>query len=341
MPFQISTTPDDQKFSASAVESVLDAALSAGLLLPYGCRDGACGACKARIVQGQIAQGAVADTALSHAERTAGYALLCKAQARSDLVIEVRSVARIDDIVPRKMPCRVQDLRRVASDVMILTAKLPASHALRFRAGQYIDVLLPDGRRRSFSVANAPHENDHIQLHIRRVPNGHFTGQVFGSMQVRDILRIEGPLGSFFLREERDRPIILLAGGTGFAPIKSIIEHVIASGNHRRLMLYWGARTREGLYMHDLGRSWENTLREFRYVPVLSEASASDAWSGRRGLVHQALMADVPDLSGYDVYACGAPAMIETARHELSTRCNLAPEAFFADAFTFALDSNV
>ncbi|MBI1906998.1 MAG: CDP-6-deoxy-delta-3,4-glucoseen reductase [Rhodocyclales bacterium] len=341
MQFLISTDPDQLKFSATEDESVLEAALAAGLLLPHGCRDGACGACKARIVHGEIEQGEVADSALSDAERAAGYALLCKARARSDLVIKVRGVSRGGDIAPQKMPCRVQDMRRLADDVMMVTAKLPASHNFRFHPGQYIDVLLPDGRRRSFSIANAPHDNDHLELHIRRVPNGYFTGQVFNELKARDILRIEGPLGSFFLREERDRPIVLLAGGTGFAPIKSIVEHVIATGIERDLMLYWGARMREGLYMHELGCSWEKTLRGFRYVPVLSEATASDAWTGRCGLVHEALMADIPDLSGHDVYACGAPAMIEAARHELSTRCNLAPDAFFADAFTFALDSHV
>lgn len=341
MQFLISTDPDELEFPATEDESVLEAALAAGLLLPYGCRDGACGACKARIVRGEIEQGEVADSALSDAERAAGYALLCKARARSDLVIKVRGVGRADDIRPVKMPCRIQEMRRLADDVMVVTAKLPASHNFRFHAGQYIDVLLPDGRRRSFSIANGPHDNDHLELHIRRVPDGCFTGQVFNEMKARDILRIEGPLGSFFLREERDRPIILLAGGTGFAPIKSIVERVIASGNPRQLMLYWGARTREGLYMHELGCSWEKTLRGFRYIPVLSDATASDTWTGRRGLVHQALMADVPDLSGHDVYACGAPAMIEAAQRELSACCKLAPDAFFADAFTFALDSNV
>lgn len=339
MPFQISTTPGDQTFSATDDESLLDAALGAGLLLPHGCRDGACGACKARITKGRIEQGTVAESALSAVERETGYALLCKARARSDLVIEVRGVTRADDIVPQRMPCRVQELQRVAEDVMVLKARLPASHTFRFHAGQYIDVLLPDGRRRSFSIANAPHQNEHLELHIRHVPGGHFTGQVFGAMQVRDILRIEGPLGSFFLREDRDRPIVLLAGGTGFAPVKSIVEHVIASGNPRRLMLYWGARTREGLYMHDLGSSWEQMLRGLRYVPVLSEAAAIDEWRGRRGLVHQALMADIPDLSGHDVYACGAPAMIDAARRDLTAHCKLAPDAFFADAFSFALDS--
>jgi CDP-4-dehydro-6-deoxyglucose reductase len=341
MQFLISTEPDQLKFSATEDESVLDAALAAGMLLPHGCRDGACGACKARIVHGEIAQGEVADSALSDAERAAGYALLCKARARSDLVIKVRSVDRGDSITPQKMPCRLQDMSRAANDVMILTVKLPASHTFRFRAGQYIDVLLPDGRRRSFSIANAPQDGDRLELHIRHVPNGHFTGQVFNHMKARDIMRIEGPLGSFFLREERNRPVVLLAGGTGFAPIKSMVEHIIATGNPVQLMLYWGARTREGLYMHELACSWEKTLRGFRYVPVLSDAAASDAWTGRCGLVHKALMADIPDLSGHDVYACGAPAMIDAARHELSTYCHLAPDAFFADAFTFALDSSV
>lgn len=338
MQFQISTEPGGQHFRASAEQTILEAALAAGILLPYGCRDGACGACKGQIVSGEIEQGAVADTALSASERAAGHALLCKAHPRSDLILKVRHVGHVGDIPSKKLPCRVESLERVASDVMVVKVKLPASEPFRFRAGQYIDFLLADGRRRSFSIANPPERNDHLELHVRRVEGGRFTAHVFETMKPRDILRFEGPLGSFFLREHVERPIILLAGGTGFAPIKAIVEHVIASGIGRTMTLYWGARRREGLYMDALARGWEAALPGFRYVPVLSEADADDDWHGRRGLVHQAVIADHPDLSGHEIYACGAPAMISAAHSDLVVTCGLREEFFFADAFTFATD---
>lgn len=336
MQFQISTEPGGQRFGAEAGQTILEAALAAGVLLPHGCRDGACGACKALVLSGELDQGAFAATALSTAERAAGHALLCKAQPRSDLVIKVRNAASADTIASKKMPCRVESLERAAADVMIIRLKLPASEPFHFRAGQYIDFVLPDGERRSFSIANAPAHNDHLELHVRKVDGGRFTTQVFEALKPRDILRFEGPLGTFCLSDDdAARPAILLAGGTGFAPIKSIIEHAITSGASRAMTLYWGARQREGLYLDALARSWETALPGFRYVPVLSEA-AEDGWTGRCGLVHEAIIADHPDLSGHEVYACGSPAMIAAARTGLTTHCGLPDTSFFADAFTFA-----
>lgn len=338
MSFQISLQPGGQQFPAEADQTVLEAALAAGLVIPYGCRDGACGACKGKVLSGEVHLGDITPGALSDAERGGGMTLFCSAHPRSDLVIEARNVSRAGDIPVKKLPCRVQTLTRAADDVMILQAKLPASETFRFSAGQYIDFLLADGRRRSFSIANAPHEGDHLELHIRLVPGGCFTERVFKDMKEREILRFEGPLGTFGLDESSTRPIAMLAGGTGFAPIKSLIKHAIHIGLQRPITLYWGARHRDGLYMDALARSWEGVLPNFRYVPVLSEAAAQDAWDGRTGLVHAALMADLPDLSGHEVYACGAPLMIDTARRDLVSRCGLAEDAFHADAFTFAND---
>lgn len=339
MQFHISTEPSGQSFSADAEQTVLEAALAAGLLLPYGCRDGACGACKAQLVKGEIDQGMVAEGALSAAERASGLALLCKARPRSDLTIKVRTLARVGDIPSKKLPCRIQSLERAAPDVMVVKVKLPASETFRFRAGQYIDFLLEGGRRRSFSIANAPGQIDHLELHVRRVDDGRFTGHIFESMKTRDILRFEGPLGSFFLREDTGRPVVLLAAGTGFAPIKSMLEDALARSPKRHFVLYWGARTPEGLYMDALARSWADAHDNFAYVPVLSEATPAHAWQGREGLVHRALMADLPDLSQHEVYACGAPAMIDAAHSDLVIQCGLPEESFFADAFTFASDS--
>ena len=336
MQFQISTQPGGQRFKADGAQTVLEAALAAGLLFPYGCRDGACGACKAQVLNGSIEPGKTSDGALSNEERAEGFALLCQARPTSDLVLNVRTVGRVGDIAPRKMPCRLTSLDKVASDIMVLRLKLPASEPFKFRAGQYIDFLLADGKRRSFSIANAPHQQGELELHVRKVEGGRFTDHVFQTMKPREILRIEGPLGTFFLREDSQRPIILVAGGTGFAPIKGIIEHAIETGLSRPMTLYWGARNREGLYMDTLAQSWAGKLNGFRYVPVLSDAAESDAWTGRTGLVHHAVMQDLPDLSAHEVYACGAPAMIDATRSDFVRQCGLQDDAFFADAFTFS-----
>lgn len=340
MPFTITTEPGEQRFSADDNQSVLDAALDAGLLLPYGCRDGACGACKAHILSGEIEQGLVSDTALTEAERAEGMALLCKAMPRSDLHVNVRTLGRAGEYPVKKLPCRVMSLERAASDVMVLHVKLPASEPFRFRAGQYIDFLVEGGKRRSFSIANAPGITDHLELHIRRIDGGAFTGRVFETMKEREILRFEGPLGTFFLNYESDAPVMLVAGGTGFAPIKSLVEDLIERGTRRPVRLYWGARTREGLYMDALARSWQQLLPDFDYVPVLSDTVPTDDWTGRRGLVHEAVMEDHPELSHWEVYACGAPAMIDAARRDFMARCALPSSSFFADAFTFANDTS-
>lgn len=336
MSFQITLQPGQQPFAANADQTVLEAALAAGFVVPYGCRDGACGACKAHITHGTIHQGDISPGALTPAEQAEGQALLCKAHPCSDLVVTVRSITRAGDIPLKKLPCRVLSIERAASDVIVLKVKLPATEPFAFRAGQYIDFILDGGRRRSFSIANAPAEKGHLELHIRRIDGGSFTRQVFEEMKTRDILRFEGPLGSFCLSSDNTRPAVLIAGGTGFAPIKSIVEDAIARGLTRKLVLYWGARNREGLYMDALAHSWTQSLPNFDYIPVLSEPSGEDRWTGREGLVHHAVMADLPELSAHEVYACGAPAMIDAARADLTQHCRLPETAFFADAFTFA-----
>ena len=340
MSYEISLQPGDHHFRADADETILEAALAAGLLLPHSCRDGACGACKGRVVAGEVDHGKVTEGALSADERASGYALFCCAHPRSDLTLQARTVTRAGDIPVKKLPCRVQKLQRLAPDVMLLDLRLPASEAFQFRAGQYIDILLADGQRRSFSIANAPHDAGHVELHVRRIDGGRFTAQVFDTMKDKDILRFEGPLGSFWLREDSTRPILLVAGGTGFAPIKAIVEHARHTGMSRPITLYWGSRDRAGLYLDQLARTWQEAIPGFTYIPVLSEERAEDAWSGRRGLVHQAVLDDHADLSGYEVYACGAPAMVDAARSSFTGTRGLAEEHFFADAFTFATPTN-
>ena len=339
MSHRITIEPSGHQFDVESGNTLLRAALEAGIHLPYGCRNGACGACKGRVVSGEVDRGLYTEGALSETELATGYALFCCARPLSDLVIESREVGAVRDIPVKKLPCRVQKLARLAPDVMLLQLKLPANERLQFLAGQYIDILLKDGRRRSFSIANAPDADECLELHVRHVPGGHFTTQVFETMKERDILRLEGPHGDFYLREDSAKPVILLAGGTGFAPIKALVEHAFHQKPSRPMALYWGARDRAGLYLHELAENWAANHGGFSYMPVLSEPSGADAWPGRTGLVHRAVMADFPDLSGHQVYACGAPAMIEAARQDLIGHCGLKKEDFFADAFTFAAES--
>lgn len=338
MSFQVTLLPSGHSFSVEADQTVLAAAIAAGLLIPYGCRDGACGACKAKVESGTVSLERFSASALSEAEQDTGLTLLCRARPASDLVLTVRNVQRAGDIPIKKLPCRVQRLEKLAPDVMLLDVKLPASEQFRFLAGQYVDFLLAGGKRRSFSIANAPHAADHLEFHVRLVDGGHFTHQVFGTMKVKDILRFEGPLGSFFLREESDKPIILLAGGTGFAPIKGLVEDALARDIRRPMTLYWGSRDRAGLYLPELPAAWVARHPGFKFVPVLSDSTPEDVWTGRTGWVHEAVMADHPDLSGHEVYACGAPPMIESARKDFVARCHLPEDAFFADSFTFSTD---
>ncbi|MCL2657052.1 MAG: CDP-6-deoxy-delta-3,4-glucoseen reductase [Betaproteobacteria bacterium] len=337
MSYQITLQPSGLQYSAESSATVLQSALDAGLMLPYGCRNGACGACKGRIVAGLVDHASTPETTLPPEEREAGMALFCCAKPLSDLVLEVRDVRRITDIPIKKMPCRVQSIEHRAPDVIVLTLKLPTNDAFRFLAGQYIDFLLADGKRRSFSIANAPEKTDAMELHIRLVPGGQFTEHVFNGLKERDILRFEGPLGSFYLRESK-KPIVMIAGGTGFAPIKSLVEHMIATDAQRPVTLYWGARERAGLYLYELAQAWESALPSLKFVPVISDNVPVD-WNGRTGLVHRAALADFPDMSGVQVYVCGAPAMVDAARAEFTQKCALPESEFFADSFTFSGDS--
>jgi CDP-4-dehydro-6-deoxyglucose reductase len=337
MSFQASIQSSQHNFQVEADETLLEAALRQGLTLPYGCRDGACGACRGQVLSGRIDHGKAQIHALSVPDRAAGFALFCCAKAQSDLVVECKEARSLKDFPVKTMPARVQTLTLAAPDVMILELKLPASERLQFLAGQYIDILLKDGKRRAFSLANAPHDDASLQLHIRQTPGGQFTGHVFGTMKERDILRFNGPHGTFFLREDSKKPILMIAGGTGFAPIKAMIEHAIAEKSDRPITLYWGGRASVDLYHAALAEQWASTHPHIRFVPVLSEPDA--VWGGRRGLVHEVAMQDFPDLSAHQVYVCGAPGMVVAARRDLVSRCQLPEDQFFADSFDFACDS--
>jgi CDP-4-dehydro-6-deoxyglucose reductase, E3 len=338
MTFQVTVQPSGHQFTCEDGETVLAAAIRSNVGLPYGCKNGACGSCKGKVLSGSVTHGVHQEKALNAADEENGGALFCCARPQSDLVIEAREVAGVGDFPIKKLPSRVAMIDKVTDDVAIVALQLPANERLQYRAGQYIEFLLKDGKRRSYSMANAPHLDERITLHIRHMPNGLFTEHVFKTMKERDILRFEGPLGTFFLREDSDKPMILLASGTGFAPIKAIIEQAIHSKTTRPMTLYWGGRRPKDLYMNQLCEEWARTHPNFTYVPVVSDAQPEDNWSGRTGFVHRAVVEDFPDQSGYQVYACGAPIVVESAKKEFFAQCKLPEEEFYADSFTSEAD---
>jgi len=339
MAFKIVIESTQREFSAEANESILSAALRQGVMLSYSCRNGACGTCKGRLVSGQVDYGTYEAKALSDTEKNAGRALFCQAKPLSDLVIDAKEIAAAKDIPIRILPARVVLLERLAEDVMRLSLKLAEGQRLQFLAGQYIDVLLSGNLRRSFSLSTSPLSDELLQLHIRHVPGGHFTGHVFEKMKEKDLIRFQGPYGMFFLREESDRPVILIAGGTGFAPMKSILEYAFAQGITRPLHLYWGVRAKRDLYLPDLPPAWARSQPHFKFTPVMSEPNMEDHWNGRRGWVHEAVAEDYPDLSQHEVYASGPPPMIEAIK-AMVQKLGLPQDRLYYDSFEFAHGSS-
>ena len=325
--------PDNRIVAVRSGETLLDAGLREGIALPFECRNGGCGQCKATLSYGKVNYGAHQPEALSATERAAGKLLTCSATALGDVEIEYVPSKAPGAASARIWSATVETLERLSMDVMRVVLKLQGGERIAFYAGQYINVLIEDGAKRSFSFATAPQVDDRIELHIRRIPGGRFTTQVFERMKPGDALRFEGPLGSFFLREDSDKPILFVAGSTGFAPVKSMLEYAFRSGVRRKMLLYWGVRREEDLYLAGLPREWEHSHANFRFVPVLSEPQAG--WNGRQGLVHEAILADFPDLAGYQVYACGSAAMVEAA-HPAFRAQGLSQDDCFSDAFRLA-----
>jgi CDP-4-dehydro-6-deoxyglucose reductase, E3 len=334
MSFQVTIKPSNRTFTAEEDEVVLEAARRNGIILPYGCRNGACGSCKGKILEGRVDYGQYAAHILPEFEKKSGFALFCQAKPLSDLVIEAREINAAGEVQIKKLPARVQRIERPSHDVAVLYLSLPTNERLQFLSGQYLEIIMRDGKRRAYSMANPPEDDAHIELHVRNMAGGAFTDYVFNKMKERDILRFEGPLGTFFLREDSDKPIIFLASGTGFAPIKSIVEHAFHVGVTRQMVMYWGARVRHELYMLDVAMQWQEGHDNFSLVPVLSEALPEDNWTGRAGFVHRAVLEDFPDLSGYQVYACGAPVMVEAAHADFTSQRSLPDDEFYSDAFT-------
>ncbi len=332
MTHQVRIEGTDHQFDVGDDESVIDAALRAGLMLPYSCRSGTCGTCKGDIVEGAIAYPDGLPPAIDAKEDAAGKALFCQARPASDLLIRVAEVREAGAIQPQRLPARVEHIEEVAPDVRRLFLKLPRDKRLAFLAGQYLDILLRGGQRRSFSLANAPHDDERLELHVRHLPGGVFSEYVFTGLQPGALLRFEGPLGNFFLREDSDRPMILMGGGTGFGPIKGIVEHALHLGVTRPMHVYWGARAQADLYLDSLPREWAARHPSVLYTPVLSEPARDTAWEGATGFVHEQVLNDHPDLSGFDVYMSGPPPMINAAR-EAFTSAGLPAERLFYDSF--------
>lgn len=336
MSYQVTLQPSGHTFQVAETESVLDAALrEKGSALPYGCRNGMCGSCMATLRSGTVRYPDGRPPGLSAAEQAEGKVLLCQARPVSDLVIEARELKTGSDLPIKIFPCRVERRELLAPDVMRLFLRLPRAERLQFLAGQYVDILLSDGRRRGFSLANPPHADAELELHVRRVPGGFFSNYVFEQMADKALLRFQGPLGGFFLREDANRPLILIGGGTGFAPLKAMLEHAFHIGLNQPLHLYWGVRAKIDLYLDALPRRWTQAHPHFQYTPVLSEPRPDDGWTGRTGWVHAAVAADYPDLRAYEVYISGPPPMIEAARPVFAAQ-GLPTDCLFYDSFDYA-----
>ena len=332
--YEINTVPCGHRLIAREGETVLEAGLRQGLNLPYVCRDGACGVCKGRILKGTVDYGTYQEGVLTEAEKAEGKALFCCAKPLSDLDIECHEVDKSRQFPIKIMQFRVQKMEQAAPDVMLLELLPEGDERMNFVAGQYVAVQLDDGTKRSYSIANPPHETEHLQLHIRLVEGGRFTGHVFNGMKEGDVLQVEGPYGSFSLREEDDKPIIFMSGGCGFGAIKGMMEHAFEVGLDRSMTLYWGAKSPVDLYS-DLPEKWQREHDNFKFIPVLSEPKPEYGWQGRTGLVHEAILQDYERLNDYQVYACGSPGMVEASRAPFMAK-GLPEDQYFSDAFTIA-----
>ena len=340
--YSVRIEPHGRTLRVSPGAPVLEAALAAGLNLPHSCKSGHCGSCRARLLAGELRYPGPRPLGVTAAEAADGYVLLCQARPSSDVTVEARFIASVADVEIKTLPCRIARLVPLAPDVMQVWLRLPSVERLPFHAGQYLDVLLEGGRRRSFSIASPPHDSELLELHVRRVSGGGFTERLFGTAPGAQIaagalLRIEGPVGQFSYRDGAD-PMIMVAGGTGFAPLKSMLRHVLENGIRRPVHFYWGARHTRDLYEEGQVLEWVRRHPQLTFTAVLSEATPSEAAHHRVGWVHEAVLADHPHLAGYEVYAAGPPAMIEALRASFP-RHGLKSERLYFDSFDYAPDA--
>lgn len=332
MTHRISIQGSDVAFDAEPGQTVLEAAARHGIELPYSCRKGVCGNCRGRVLEGSLVAGTAGGSHEAGIDAPDEH-LFCQAQAASDLVIAPRNWRHLDSGARKTFKATVFRKIALADDVTLLRLRFPNGIRAKFAAGQYLQIVLRNGERRSFSMANPPHENDGVQLHIRHVPGGFFTTKILPSLNRADVLEVELPHGDFTLRAEGDRPMLFVAGGTGFAPIKSIIDHLVRRSIERHITLFWGVRAPDGLYAPEVIARWLRSRPDMRYEPVISDGDAGQEWTGRRGLVHESVLASFDSLQNWDVYACGAPPMVQAVRLACIDRLGLPPDRFFNDSF--------
>jgi len=338
MSYKVSVPSSGHEFTVEENETVLDAALRQGIGLPYGCRNGACGNCAGDLISGEVKYEAGALKADAKDLFDQGKALFCQSLACSDLEIAVTEITKSQDVEVKILPCRVETMELLTHDIMKIELKLPETERMQFLAGQYLEILLKDGKRRAFSIANAPHDDDLIELHIRHVPDGHFGDYVFSEMKEKALLKIEGPLGSYYLREESNRPVILVGGGTGFAPLKGMLEHAFKIGFDQPIHLFCGVRAKRDLYMDEMTKDWLDQYSNLKYTPVLSEPAEGDDWQGKTGYVHDAVVEEYPDLSTYDVYLSGPPSMVKSGMDAFYAK-GLPETQIYSDSFEYSDDA--
>ncbi|MCK5726717.1 MAG: CDP-6-deoxy-delta-3,4-glucoseen reductase [Thiotrichaceae bacterium] len=337
MKYTVSIQPSGHQIEVSQGESILEAALRQKIIFPYGCQSGVCGTCYGKVLEGEVSYPDKFPIGLSESDHQEGNALFCKAVAESDLVIEVAEVKQKVALEVKTLPCKIISLRQLSHDVMEVMLKLPETQGLPFLAGQYINFLLDDGKERAFSLAGSSNDEGYLELHIRHIKGGVFSDQVFNQLKEKAILRIKGPLGTFFLRDIT-RPIILMGGGTGFAPLKGMMEQLIAESATEDIYLYWGVRAKEDLYHAELAKKWAFQHSNIHFIPVLSDTKEGDQWQGRTGFVHDAVVEDFADLSNVDVYMSGPPIMVESGV-EAFKKQGLPKEQMYSDAFEYSDDA--
>jgi CDP-4-dehydro-6-deoxyglucose reductase len=335
MSYQVTLKPSEHTFTVEENEFILDAALRQGIAFPYQCKTGSCATCLGNVTSGEVHYPDGLPLTIMEHEHEQGKAVFCVSVAKSDLELKVNEIDSSSDVQIKTLPARVNSLKRLADDVMEMTLKLPASESMNFYAGQYLEFIMRDKSRRAFSIANSPSNEEYLELHLRQVPDGIFTNHVFDSMKEKAMVRIEGPFGNFYIRDTSNRPLIMIAGGTGFAPIKSIIEKLIEEGDTRPVEIYWGARAKADLYRNDLPEKWALQFEHINYIPVLSEAKDEDNWEGRTGFVHEAVAEDISDISHYDIYMAGPPIMINSAKAKFSEQ-GLPVDQLYSDSFEYA-----
>jgi len=330
MVYKCIILPSKLEFDLAENTTILQSALNAGIHLAYSCTSGRCGSCKAKLIEGKLKQSNSSE-GISDQELQSGYVLTCAAIPESDILLEASYFPELQGIEPRIHPCKIESIEFPAEDVAILKVRLAPGDQIKYLPGQYVEFVEKEFRR-SYSIANIKETFAGLEFHIKRIPNGKFSEKIFDLANKNDLLRFKGPIGTFYYRDNQS-PVILIAGGTGFAPIKAIIEYMMTYDVRREIYLYWGASTTDGFYS-ELPVVWKDKIKNFKFIPVYSGDHSE--WEGRRGLVHEAVLEDFKDLSKFDVYACGSPDMIKIIKEKF-VLCGLDYSRLYEDSFLFSI----